>query len=345
MSRISRYQESFKKFIKNKSCIINTEGNIQKDIHTMIDESDNIIGILLLTTLNNQGKKTKMNILHGYHLAAGLELLIYAVSIMDTKNIYNKRFTENGVNDILTRIVPFVNISLFNNIETLQENYTANTYHKFIKMIYNTVRIINLKIHKIFTEKNFTLEDNIMKTDVIKYKFEDMDRAKSKLKKLRRINKSELDTYINETYGLVCQMALVSGWLLGRGDEKNIINMEKMGICFGWMVKTVRDFINIENDLINADTYTKNTIINNGFQPSFEIFITNKHKFIDGCIKYNMYSHTIKEIIDTMEQKMDTVIDNSSPDLKSHYTLSMEKTEKNNINIITDGEIDFLDNN
>jgi hypothetical protein len=26
-----------------------------------------------------------MNILHGYHLAAGLELLIYAVSIMDTK--------------------------------------------------------------------------------------------------------------------------------------------------------------------------------------------------------------------------------------------------------------------
>ena len=84
------------------------------------------------------------------------------------------------------------------------------------------------------------------------------------------------------------------------------------------------DFTNIDNDLEYAKNHTKNTIINNGFQNSFEIFIENKQKVIEGCIKQGIYTNTVKEIIDLMENKLDTVIDKSSPDLKSHYTLSNE---------------------
>src|SRR5207253_6229346 len=99
MGRILRYQDCFRKFMKTKSCISKIDEDIQSKLFSMIESDDNIVGILLLTTLNNQGKKTKMNVLHGYYIASGLELLLCAITIMNNREEYEKKFGIIEVND------------------------------------------------------------------------------------------------------------------------------------------------------------------------------------------------------------------------------------------------------
>lgn len=341
MGRISRYQESFRRFIKTKSCIATIDPNIRNKLFSIIDSGDNVVAILLLTTLNNKGTNTKMNVLHGYHIASGLELLLCAMVIMDNKEEYDKKFGENIVNDILSRVCSYANISLLNNIESLQDNYTSSNYGKLINIIYTLMRLLNSKIHKILMIPAFEYDGLITKTDVIKYKFDDMNKAKNKIKKLKKIKKEKLDVYITDTYGFICQLAIINGWILGGGDEKTIPQLQKLGTQFGFILKTIKDFTNIDNDLDNASIklYSTNTIINNGFQLSFETFINNKLQFVAGCIKYQMYTNTVKEIIDLLEVKLDVVIDKSSPDIRSHFTLSNDDKISEEKNILCNKNI------
>lgn len=325
MSRISRYQDSMGRFIKQRSCLTQLSPDIKSKMDILVNECDHVIGILLLTVMNSQGKKMNMTV-HGYHIATGIEVMTYSANIMCNKEYYENKLGKECVNEILCRTTSIANTCLSNNIESIQGNYNATNYNKLIKIIHSLTRLMNSKIHKITIDENFSndLGDNIIKTDIIKYKFADIVKAKNKIKKLKQIKKEKLDEYVQDRYGFICQLAFVNGWLLGGGDDKAIPQMEKLGTYFANILKVVQDFTNIDIDLEHAKNHTKNTIINNGFQNSFELFIENKQKFIEGCIKQGIYTNTVKEIIDLMESKLDSVIDKSSPDMKSHYTLSNE---------------------
>ena len=50
--------------------------------------------------------------------------------------------------------------------------------------------------------------------------------------------------------------------------------------------------------------------------------MNNKQKFIEECLKKDMYTDTIKEIISNIEIKVDNIIDETSPDLKSNVSLN-----------------------
>lgn len=331
MSRISRYQESMAKFMKQKSYLsslqtTDIDNNIKSNLDEMINECDHVIGILLLTVMNSQGKKSNQSI-HGYGLATGIEIMLYTTMIIDDRDYYETRFGRNNVEEIINRTGGIVNICLSNNIESIQDNYTGTTYTKLLKIIHYVTKLLNSRMHKLLSEPIFEFESNITKTDVIKYKFDNNngninELAKSKIKKLKKIKKDKLDEYINDRYGFVCQTALITGWLLGGGSDKIIPSLEKLGLQFANMIKSIKDFVNLKSDLEHAKIYTKNTVINNGFQLSFETFIENKNKFIEGCIKHNIYTNTVKEIIDLMESKLDGIINESSPDMASHYTLT-----------------------
>lgn len=324
MSRISRYQDSMGRFIKQKSCLTQLNPDIKNKIDILVNECDHVVGILLLTVMNSQGKK--MNITgHGYHIASGIEMMMYVANIMCNKEYYENKLGKDCVNEIICRMPSIVNICLSNNIESIQGNYNNTSYTKLIKVIHYLTRSINSKMHKLIIEEKFSendMQENITKTDITKYKFADVVKAKNKIKKLRRIKKEKLEEYVQDRYGFICQLAFVNGWLLGGGDDKTVPHMEKLGTHFANILKVVQDFANLEIDLEHAKGHTKNIIINNGFQISFEMFIENKQKFIEGCIKQGIYTNTVKEIIDLLEYKLDAVIDKSSPDLKSHYTLS-----------------------
>lgn len=310
MSRISRYQESINRFIKNKSCINEVNEKDRNEIHDIIKKSENMPSIILLTVMGNRGRKNNVS-LHGYYMAAGIQLLEVVARLMEK---------EQGCG-LISKLVGLTNICLLQNMESIQSQFPKDT---IVRIWNNSMRIANTKIYNLVKDNDIQCEaENIRETDIIKYHFSNInaDFAKNKLMSLKKIKYESLMQFIQDKYGTVCKTALLLGWIMGGGDDKMIKTLEKTGMNMALMLKTSYDFINLESDLEMATGCTKNLIINLGFQNTFELFVDNKQKFIEGCISLDIYTNTMKEIIDLMENKIDTIIDRTSPDLRSHYTL------------------------
>ena len=259
MSRISRYQDSVTRFIKQRSCLSTLEPDLKNKILEMTDECDHVISILLLTVMNSQSHKSSMTI-NGYYIASGIEMMLYSVLINDNKDYYTKKFGKDHVNEILSRISGMVNICLSHNLELLQGNFTGTNYTKLLKLIHNITRQLNSGIYKLTIDPQIILGDNIIKTDATKYKFNNINIATQQIIKLKRVNSEKINKYVTDKYGFICQQALIVGWLLGGGDEKLLLNIEKLGMYFAYMVKCVQDFTYIERDLEHATSYTHNII-------------------------------------------------------------------------------------
>lgn len=319
MSRISRYQESMNRFIKNKSCINDLQDqHIKNCIFEIISEFDHVASILLLTVLNNQSKKNGIT-LHGYYMASSIEMMMVIVRLLDNEKKYSKKYGKRNVQKIIVELIGLIYNSLSQNIESIQPHYTKE---KALRIFHTCIKLISKRTAKLILNESLEVDKRIRTTDIVKYHFPDVQNIKNKLVKLKQIKESSLMNFINDKYGSVCQLSLGLGWLLGGGEEKTLVNLDKVGSYFSIMIKLSNDFLNIESDIDDSETYTKNYVVNFGFQNAFELFIDNKQKFIEGCIILDIYTNTVKEIVDLIENKVDEVIDKSSPDMKSHYTLS-----------------------
>jgi hypothetical protein len=71
------------------------------------------------------------------------------------------------------------------------------------------------------------------------------------------------------------------------------------------------------NDLNNLSL---NFIINDGVQESFILFMEIKTQLIEDCLSLNIYTHTLKEVLDELEKNVDKCLSSSSIDLKSTYS-------------------------
>lgn len=318
MSRISRYQDSMNRFIKNKSIITTMDGNIRLILNNIMDKGDNLIPIVLLTVLNSQSKKNKLS-LHGYYMGCGIEMMMVIAKIMDNKNIFLSDLSVTSRERIIPRLSTLVNISLSQNIEYIQNVLTKE---KAIKIFYRMNKLLNNKLFDLMDEEIMEYSENIKKTDLLKFTFNEIKSPKSLITHIKQAKKESLLNFINKKYGTVCQCAIILGWILGSGDEKSIPILEKLGSNLGILVKLSYDFENIERDLKNAKECTNNYVINYGIQDGFEQFIDIKLKFVETCMMLNIYSNTMKEILDTLESHVDLFINNTVPDLKSHYTIS-----------------------
>ncbi len=321
MNRIIKYQESIKKFIKTKSYINNFDSSFVSWIHEEIDKSDYILSIILLTTMNNQNKKNKIS-LHGYYIASAMEFLFILYKLINNENKYTT-LLGNKYNNYINNIILCTTISLNQNIESIQ---SAISKDKIVTMSNMSVKYLSEKLIKL-TNSNLlqmSYDSEYIKTDISKYHFknpENTDIVKEKILKVRQIDKKKIIPYISNTICIISEISFVLGWLLGCGNPKNIINIEKLGHHFGILIKLTMDFDNIENDFqITTDTddiRTRNYILNYGFQDSFELFMDNKQKFIESALLHDVYTNTMKDIVDIFEGKMDYIIDQTSPDLKS----------------------------
>lgn len=318
MSRISRYQDSMNKFIKNKSYITSLDGNIRILINNIMDKADNMIPIILLTVLNSQTKKNGYSF-HGYFMACGVEMMMMVAKIIDNKNFYKKDLTVQSLNRITNRLITLINICLSQNIEYIQNIITKE---KAIKIYYYASKLLNNKLFDIIDEEYMEYSENIKKTDLLKFTFEKIKSPKTLITHIKQVKKEHINNFINKKYGSICQLAMIMGWILGGSDEKHVSMLEKLGTHLGYMIKLSYDFTNLERDLEYAKENSNNYIINFGIQEGFELFIENKLKFVEGCMMLDIYTNTVKEILDVIESKVDLFINNTAPDLKSHYTLS-----------------------
>lgn len=316
MSRISRYQESISRFIKLKSSyseIIKFNNNNG----TLLDINDHEVSIILLTIFNGLKKKKKFKSHESYNMAAGVDLLITTLMIKDSLNYYNVTYEENKIKNFINQAPIYAYECLAKNLETFDNVADRDKLHKLENKIHN---YFNKKMLNIMTYEDLKASDHVHKTDIINYEFTNKNIINLKYKKLKIIDKDILIDYIERTYGSVCQCALVLGWLLGGGDEKQINNLERLGTHLARIIKLTNDFKNLERDITFAESYSTNYVVNYGIHETFELFDESKVKLLEGCFVLDIYNTTIKEIIDHIEKTFDNCLKISNLELVSRYT-------------------------
>lgn len=308
MSRIERHQESIEKFIISKNILIN---NIKDEIL----KKDHLSGIILASILNNNTKKSNFKV-HGYYMSVAIDLLYYIIKKQEEEINQNNYITKN--NEILNLFNTIY--SLFQlNIEGLKIPLKQETnYSKIISFVFS---YLNSKLFMITKKYEFSKLKKMLKTDVSKINYITND-IRNKLKLLNQVSEDDIMNYINETYGNIGSIVFIVGWTLGGGDLKPEIlkDLQIIGENYGILYKICIDFDNIVQDINNSSKYCLNIVINLGIQETFTLFMSIKTKIIELCLKNNLYSHTIKEVIDLLETKIDKCLKSAEIDMNSTYS-------------------------
>jgi hypothetical protein len=310
MSRISRYQESIEKFIKNKNINDYFTDEYSKNIFEGLIKSDHLGGIIVSTIFNHNSKKTNLKG-HGYFVGLMIDIIIMILKSEDkTKNINYNLFI--GLYKLLTD-----NINL---IKTTKHD-TLN------KIIILALSYFNNNIYDILIDVKIGEPQKMVKSDLLNLKSID-DKIYKKISVMNKYDNDDFINYISNIYGKLGKLIFVLSWILGGGDiSKDIIkSIELIGEKFGVIYKICYDFENIITDINymaennNKDKTSNNIVINIGIQESFSLFMETKSIFYEESFKLNIYTHTMKEVIDELENKIDKVLENCKIDVKSVYS-------------------------
>jgi hypothetical protein len=317
MSKISKHKENIYNFIVSKSCFYNA---IEKEFLKEFIESDLCLyPIALLSVFNTQIKKNKTKSYHTLHMASALVLMIMNVSINENKKYYEEKYGENNIKKIQNQATIYIFEAISQNMKTMENTLGVESSAKVQKKISS---IIHEKL-LMLTENNIKKSDlKVRRTDIIKYKFIDKEIIEKKYRKLKRIEKEEIIGYINEKYGSIGQCAFVFGWLLGMGtdNQKTLNSIIDIGTSFGILVKLTHDFCNLENNIKLANENSYNFVVNYGIHECFKLYDENKIKFLEGCITNDIYSSSIKELLEKIDKAYDKCLKNTEIELQSLYS-------------------------
>jgi hypothetical protein len=303
MSRIERYQESINKFIKSKD--IFTE-----DVKNNLLKRDHLCGIIFATLLNHNSKKTNFKV-HGYYIVCAIDILHELIDMLNfEKNINHNKFTE-----LLFTVINVINLNLENiKVQSKQEE-TLNKILNFVNSYMTN------KLYEITKKYEFITQKKVLKTDLMSLSYLDKTTL-NKYKELTKIDHNSLIEYVKNTYGNIGDIVFVIGWAMGGGERKPELmkTLQTVGDRFGLLYKLCRDFEKIESDIKKSDKYSLNFIVNEGVQESFILFMEIKTQLIEECLNLNIYTHTLKEVLDELEKNVDTCLQSSNIDLKSTYS-------------------------
>lgn len=329
MSRIQKYRESLQRFIKDKSCLFENdiEDNLTDStfIYNKIKDNDMIFPILLLTILNNQNKKNKIT-MQGYYIATSIEFISTLLLLIEHKSSCIKELEddENRYLKIYTNLFINVQKSLHQNLESIKNTYNLQ-HQSFINIILNTINLYNTTFQTINNDAKI-LSDELKINNrnchisITKWYLKDNVEMIEKFKTLKQVKKESLLEYIEKKYIVLCELAISVAWVVGGGQIKDNTRIKKIAKHFALMYKISKDFENLDSDLKESQQYTTNYILNYGLQQGYEVFLNNKQKFIEESMIEEIYTTTIKEIVDIIEANVDMIIDQTSPDLKSTYS-------------------------
>lgn len=314
MSRISRYQESITKFFKTKSCIKDLTVDNKQIIEKIYADLFNITSIILLTTLNSQSKKYNIKF-HGYYVASGIDILWLIINIKDIKEYFIAKFNIKSIENLCLDLLFTVTNSLTCNIDS----YSNIEPTQVLQIYKSSLNYIDKNLYSCVKENYFENFLKPKKTEIISYKFS-CPNTIDKYKTLSILPEKDIENYIEEKYGSLCKITLVTGWMMGLGNEKSICILEEAGISFGYLLKIAIDFKNLERDILNSSKFSKNIVVNLGIKKSFDKFMKHKIIFIEKCLILCIYTTTIKEIIDIIEKDIDVSLERSEITLRDDFS-------------------------
>lgn len=319
MSRLVKYRESLSKFMNERSgLVINISNKSDKEWFTNYLKSENLLlPTLLLTTMNSQNKKHKITT-QGYTGATSIQTLLALKEIRSNQDR----------NDLL---LPGLQIHLITtgqrficqNLESVGRNVVKKSYGERFLMVH--------KIYSEFLTHVGNENDNEIKLteysphhDLVKWYLINNEESEGILDEMtigssyRRVMQVDKESYMNWLYndlGKYVEISMVIGWLLGCGCVSDIIQVEQIAKYFTIMYKLSMDFENIREDIkrVNSNGFCPNYIVNFGLQDSYELFMSSKEKFLEETMKMEIYTNTIKEIVDLIDKKVDKIIEETHP--------------------------------
>ncbi len=303
MSRIERYQESINNFIKTKDMFT-------PEIKEILLRRDHLCGIIFSTLLNYNSKKKNFKV-HGHYMVCAIDLLQELIEILDIK----KSIEHNKFINILYLITQLINLNLENLKVPQKQEDTLNKIIFFIQSYINTKLLEITKLYEYETNKK------VMKSDILSISYLKKEII-NKYKTLYKIEHDKIMEYTKNTYSNIGDIVFVIGWSLGGGDRKQELlkNLQTIGDNFGLLYKICRDFDKLESDIKDSNKYNMNFIINDGVQETFILFMETKTQLIEQCLTLNIYTHTLKEVMDELERSVDICLSSSNIDLKSNYS-------------------------
>jgi hypothetical protein len=314
MSRLPRYIDSLNKFIKDRSCLTKC---IDSSLIKEVEKSDIILSIIFLTIMNSQNKKKQISA-QGYYAATSILLLttILNLSEQQDKTKYNMH-----IKDLLI----YINKSISQNLENTKHLISSNEMSFILNLYSNYLdndNLLNLSdIKESDSNTQLCLINDVGKLYIQNHK-NGQELAKLHAK-LLKVDDSSYTLYIDKKYGTLSEIAFCASWAIGCGNMTDIPKLKRLSKQFAYMYKISLDFENLEKDLLainDTNNKSKNYVINNGIQASNDDFLKHKQKFIENCMLLDIFSNTIREILNYIEKKMDVMIDNTTPDLKSNFT-------------------------
>lgn len=320
MSRVHKYKESLYKFITDKYVnLFDLSSDIKSYVLDKLKDHDMITTIFLLTIVNNSNKKTNCQI-QCYHIAAASELILFISKI--NNNIQKTIDKIGAINTIQMINVINMNISIAiqRNIESIRLSLNDNPQlGQNICLIWEAWNKCQIKLNECKKYHAIVTKKKCSKT-VSDWYFKEDTKLINQINSMNQISKESMIEYIDLFIIPMTNFCLSCAWIIGMNDKKDL-NL----ICksYAYMYKIAFDFENITTDvtaLINT-----NYVINFGIQTSYEAFLLHKEKFISELMNIDMFTVTISEIIDNFEEKIDLIIDTSSPDLKSSYSSSSHR--------------------
>jgi hypothetical protein len=277
--------------------------------------------------MNNQNKKNHIS-LQGYYIAVTIELFNVLINIIENKTVVQKMFGVNKYIKICNNLFIYAEKALQQNIQSVKNVYLpnnlANIMIKSITLLTDTFKnIMDLSDHTIdVTNKNCNL-------NIIDWYLKNNDALTKKFKSLNQVTKESLNIYINKKYFYMSELTIALGWMFGNGSIESVGNFKKTAKYFGMMYSISKNFENLDKDVDNSTIHSLNYVLNFGLQEGYEEFINNKQLFIADMLTEDIYTITVKELVEKIELDIDTIIDLTSPDLKSNYSMDLSNKKSN----------------
>lgn len=310
MSRVLRYQESIKRFINDRMCYNDIQKNNINMYNIIINElvdKEYIFPILTLTIMNNRTKKNNQ-VYQGYYAAVCIECI---------RNIYQNinKLNYNKLNETMIILA----LKLWNQNIFLIKKKLSND--KILKLFYQYNDYIYDKISKMLLETEKKYEE-VMRSDIHRSYLNKIDiKLRNNFLNLKHQTEESLNNNIKNNICQLSELALILGWLIGGGSEFYLSKLAKIAENFGFMYKISYDFKNLKKDIETINTnISDNYVLNRGIQASFEKFNELKDKFIEEAMLLEILSPTVNEIINILENNVNTTIDETNPDFKSTYS-------------------------
>ena len=313
MNRLIKYSESINRFIDCKKDYVTRIINIDNAILlNKIKNNDKIFSVIMLTILNNTCRKNKLSV-NGYYMTILIEILSIIIfdDVIDVKTCCKNVIMLFGL--------------LNENVGILMHSVNSSTLLSYYTNVMSSFGGIILKIISSNNDVNddeIEFTDGSLENDLSDWYFN--DNSVTNLDNFKQISKKTYMKHINNYVNLISEISFMIGWLLGGGVDDKIESVKLVSTYFSVIYNVVNDFENIDRDMIcmikDDKKFCYNHVINYGILNSFELYMNNKEKFIELSIKLDIYTDTIKEILRTLEEKIDVIINDTNPELKSNYS-------------------------